>query len=143
MRSLQVDMALEETMPEIISTRKHFGEKTQVSKLMEELSELRPHLHRYLAMGAAGYNVDLEHSLTADEIADVLVVIHGLLACNDKLDNAVADRIYYKTHRTIERINSGYYSPDGRARVDREVDGSGCRLHNTRSEIELGEFIRA
>jgi hypothetical protein len=116
MEKLEVTKALADVMDDIIKTRDYFGESTQVSKLIEEIGELRVNLAGYLSMLKAGHNPPLAFSLTADEVADVLTVLFGLLARNSELDHAVSRRIHYKNYRTRVRVRDGYYGPDGKAK---------------------------
>lgn len=76
----------------------HFGERSQKNKAIEELKELIEAIH-----------CD-QKSMVMEEIADVIVMISQLVLIY-KLDENKIERVAQeKVQRTLERIESGFYS---------------------------------
>ena len=86
----------EESLSKILA---HFGNRKQMIKTIEELSELAASLARDLIIG------DLRNS-TIEEIADVKIMIAQLeYLVGDSVNVAVEQKI----KRTLKRIEDGYY----------------------------------
>lgn len=75
----------------------HFGTDSQFEKIKEEVDEV---IDAFL-------NGTDEH--LAEEIADVTVMLMEMAAMRNITEEQVFKYVPYKTDRTIERIESGYY----------------------------------
>lgn len=83
----------------------HFGIKNQMKKLSEETYEVQEAINE-----AKGYPIpsDVKEHIT-EEIADVAVLLNQFIEFFNLDGNKIDQKIYEKTDRTIERIESGYY----------------------------------
>lgn len=89
-----------EQSKKLIKIYNHFGQETQMKKLIEEANEL--------AEAVKSGNTD--H--IAEEIADLMVLIEQIMIAFPILSNRVNSEFSYKIERTLDRIESGYYESE-------------------------------
>ena len=83
----------------------HFGLRNQLKKLNEECYELIEAINEYEDDNAR--NGTKENII--EEMADVMVLLRQFQEYYNITDIDIAFKMLYKTNRTIERIESGYY----------------------------------
>lgn len=89
----------------------HFGYETQYNKLGEELLELLEAIGEY-------QEVDGSISHVCEEMADVLIVIEGIvLLSNNDEGSLICRYLDNKVSRTLRRIKKNYYE-----KLEEEVD---------------------
>lgn len=83
----------------------HFGLRNQLKKLNEECYELIEAIIDYEDDNAR--NSTKENII--EEMADVMVLLRQFQEYYNITDIDIAFKMLYKTNRTLERIESGYY----------------------------------
>lgn len=88
----------------------HFGLRNQLKKFNEECYELIEAINEYEDDNAR--NGTKENII--EEMADVMVLLRQFQEYYNITDIDIAFKMLYKTNRTIERIESGYYERLGK-----------------------------
>lgn len=81
---------------------KHFGVKSQLKKLNEEVYEFIEAVNDFAQEEGSKEHVE-------EELADIIVVLSGYIKLYDLNKNNIKKMINFKLDRTIERIASRYY----------------------------------
>ena len=88
----------------------HFGLRNQLKKLNEECYELIEAIIDFEDDNAS--NSTKENII--EEMADVMVLLRQFQEYYNITDIDIAFKMLYKTNRTLERIESGYYERLGK-----------------------------
>lgn len=93
----------------------HFTPSQQADKLVEESKELCEILKQWIASDCSPIYWD--HVI--EELADVSIMLMQLKDAvaqkdpGDLFDEQLSDQIEFKIARTLKRIETGYYNPEG------------------------------